>query len=69
MGIRVNGVSFSVELCRGMSREEFIKKHSGHFEGMNDEDRNKVLSDTYDKISPPSKKSVKKISDNVSTDK
>lgn len=64
MGLKVNGVSFSVELCSGMSKKEFIKRHSGHFEGMSNEDRTKILSDTYDKICPPSVKSAKKAKEN-----
>lgn len=65
MGIKIEGVSFSIELCKEMLRDEFIKKHSGHFANRSEEDRVRLLSDIYDKICPPVKK-IKKADPEIS---
>lgn len=55
MGVKIEGVSFNAELCKEMSKEEFIRRHSEHFAERSQEVRNKILSDTYERICPPPK--------------
>lgn len=55
MGIKIEGVSFNIELCKEMPKDEFIKRHSVHFAERSERDRIRLLSDIYDRICPPAK--------------
>lgn len=55
MGIKIEGVSFNTEICKEMSKEEFVNKHSEQFSDRSEEDKNRILSGAYDMICPPDK--------------
>lgn len=55
MGIKIEGVSFNTEICKEMSKEEFVSKHREQFLDRSEEDQNRILSDAYDMICPPDK--------------
>ena len=63
MDLKVGRVSFCVELCKAMTRDEFARKHNCYFEELTDKERQKILVDTYDKINPPMVKREKKAND------
>lgn len=53
----VDGVTFVEEVCKEMTKEEFIKAHIGHFWLDRDEaTREKMLAEVYSRITKRPKK-------------
>lgn len=51
--MRYEGVTFVVEACKKMTREEFIEAHKGIFwQGRDEKTRLKMLADVYKRINP-----------------
>lgn len=55
------GVNFVESACVPMGKEEFVKKFSGvHYQDRQPDERERMLSDAYDLMSPPEKEDKRK---------